>query len=217
MPNRPHNHRVKAGAQFPTDVDAGWKLGEQVALRIIEQAKKDGSDGKWTGTMNTDPARWRGDFPIGALTSTSKPLVLKTGDQFRPPPPPDFANDMKEMKNFKQDINTMHTAIHWANLTGFDIWTQVASLKMFEYRLDRDAPACARIYAILHTGFHDAAIAIMDAKYAYWGIRPDQYDSTYKALLFYATFSWLSFWACNCFFNGSNGIVEVLSGGRRIF
>jgi PAP2 superfamily len=27
------------------------------------------------------------------------------------------------------------------------------------------------------------AIAVFDAKYTYWGIRPDQYDSTYKPLI----------------------------------
>jgi hypothetical protein len=27
------------------------------------------------------------------------------------------------------------------------------------------------------------AIAVFDAKYAYWGIRPSQYDSTYKPLI----------------------------------
>jgi hypothetical protein len=56
-------------------------------------------------------------------------------------------------------------------------------MKMFEYRMMDDAPAVARIYTVLHTAYHDAAIAIMDAKYAYWGIRPDQYDTTYKPLI----------------------------------
>jgi hypothetical protein len=46
-----------------------------------------------------------------------------------------------------------------------------------------DAPKVARIYAVLHTTYHDAVIAIFDAKYAYWGIRPDQFDSTYSPLL----------------------------------
>jgi hypothetical protein len=77
----------------------------------------------------------------------------------------------------------MHTALHWANLSGIDIWTQLASQKIFENRLDRNTPACARIYSTLHVAFHDAAIAIMDAKYAYWGIRPVQYDTTYKPLI----------------------------------
>jgi membrane-associated phospholipid phosphatase len=31
---------------------------------------------------------------------------------------------------------------------------------------------------------HDAAIAIMDAKYAYWGIRPFQLDTTFRPLIF---------------------------------
>lgn len=176
--------RINAGVQFPTDAEAAWKLGEQVAMKVIEQAKKDGSDGKWTGSMNTDPKRWRGDFPVGAVAASFKPIVLKSGDQFRPPPPPDFANEMQEMKNFKQDFQSTHAALHWANLTGIDIWTQLASQKIFENRLDRNTPACARIYTTMNVAAHDAVIVIMDAKYAYWGIRPFQYDTTYKPLLF---------------------------------
>ena len=32
--------RINAGVQFKSDVDAGWKLGEQVAKEIIEKAKE---------------------------------------------------------------------------------------------------------------------------------------------------------------------------------
>jgi len=32
--------RIDAGVQYASDVDAGWKLGEQVARQIIEPAKK---------------------------------------------------------------------------------------------------------------------------------------------------------------------------------
>lgn len=176
--------RIDAGVQFPSDVQAGWKLGEQVAMKVIEQAKNDGSNGKWTGAMNTDPKRWRGETPVGAIAGNFKPIVLKTSDQFRPPPPPDFASDMLEIKNFKQDFYSMHTALHWANLSGPDIWTQIASQKIFENRLDRNTPACARIYTTLHVASHEAVIVIMDAKYAYWGIRPNQYDTTFKPLIF---------------------------------
>lgn len=59
----------------------------------------------------------------------------------------------------------------------------MASQKLFEYRMMDDAPAAARVYTVLHTAFHDMAIAVFDAKYAYWGIRPSQYDSTYKPLI----------------------------------
>lgn len=176
--------RINAGVQYPSDAEAGWKLGEQVAMKVIELAKKDGSDGKWNGTMNTDPKRWRGEVPVGATAAGFKPILLKSGDQFRPPPPPDFAKEMEEMKNFKQNFQSMHKALYWANLSGVDIWIQLASQKIFENRLDRDAPACARIYATLNVAMHEAVIVIMDAKYAYWGIRPAQYDTTYKPLLF---------------------------------
>jgi membrane-associated phospholipid phosphatase len=175
--------RINAGVQFPSDVEAAWELGEQVAMKVIEQAKKDGSDRKWTGTMNTDPKRWRGEVPVGAIVAGFKPIALRSADQFRPPPPPDFKNEMQEMKDFKHDFRSMNSAFHWANLTGFDIWTQLASQKIFEYRLDGNTPACARIYSTLNVALHDASIIIMDAKYAYWGIRPIQYDTTYKPLL----------------------------------
>ena len=67
--------------------------------------------------------------------------------------------------------------------SGPELWNDLASQKMFEYRMSDDAPAVARIYTVLNVAYHDAAIAIFDAKYAYWGIRPNQYDTTYKPLI----------------------------------
>lgn len=176
--------RVFAGVQFPSDVSAGWKLGEDVAARVIAEAKKDGSDIKWTGTMKTDPALWRGEYPVGIMTASWKPILLKSGNQFRPSAPPDFEKDMQDLKNFKQDFRSANLAYYWASRTGFDLWTELANQKIFEYRLDDNTPACARIYALLHVAIHDASIAIMDAKYAYWGIRPFQYDTTFHPIIF---------------------------------
>ena len=174
--------RIDAGVQFPSDVDAGWKLGGQVAKQIIEQAKNDGSAKVWDGKMNKDPKKWTGAYPMGITLSLFTPIVIKTADQFRPPPPPDFENDMKELKNFKQNFNSRYTAYFWAN-NGPELWNDLVSQKMFEYRMSDDAPAVSRIYTLLNTAFHDAIISVFDAKYAYWGIRPNQYDSTYKSLI----------------------------------
>ena len=174
--------RVYAGVQFPSDVEQGWKLGEQVAMLVIEQAKKDGSDIPWNGTMPKDPKLWQGKFPVGITAVGFKPLVLKSGNQFRPPAPPDFTDDMKAIKNFKQNFHTTNQALYWHSLTGFDYWTEQASKKIFEYHLDKNPLASAWIYTLLHVALHDAAIAIMDAKYAYWGIRPVQYDPEFKPL-----------------------------------
>ena len=174
--------RIDAGVQFQSDVDAGWKLGEQVAKEIIEKAKNDGSAIKWDGNMNKDPKKWTGAYPMGITLPLFTPIVIRSADQFRLPPPPDFENDMKELKNFKQIFNSRSLAYYWAS-HGPEIWNDLASQKMFEYRMSDDAPAVSRVYTVLNVAYHDAVIAIFDSKYTYWGIRPIQYDTTYKPLI----------------------------------
>ncbi|HEY0678753.1 MAG TPA: phosphatase PAP2 family protein [Chitinophagaceae bacterium] len=175
--------RINAGLQYPSDVKEGWRIGELVALKTIEKAKMDGADTPFKGQMPSKETLWRGDYPVGIHVKNHKPFVLTSGDQFRPAPPPDFAKDMKELKEFKRNINSDAIALRWAALSGIDIWTELASKKIFENRIDRNTPECARIYALLHTVIYDVSIAIMDAKYAYWGIRPDQYDKNFKPLI----------------------------------
>jgi membrane-associated phospholipid phosphatase len=175
--------RISAGVQFPSDTKAGWELGEQVAKKIIEKAKNDGSATVSNSVINKDPKKWTGKYPFGITLTSLLPIVMRSADQFRPQPPPDFKADMQELKNFKQTFKSTSLAYYWANHGGYDFWSDMASEKMFEYRMADNAPAAARIYAILHTAYHDATIAIFDAKYTYWGIRPDQYDTTYKPLL----------------------------------
>jgi len=174
--------RIYAGMQYPSDVADGWKLGEQVATLVIEQAKKDGSGRQWKGIMPNDPKLWHGPYPVGITAASFKPIVLKSPNQFRPPAPPDFGKDMQALKDFKRNFQTDELALRWHALSGLDYWTDLASKKMFEYHLDKNTPECARIYTLLHVSLHDAAIAIMDAKYAYWGIRPFQYDTTFTPL-----------------------------------
>jgi hypothetical protein len=174
--------RVNAGVQFPSDVEAGWKLGEQVASQIIEKAKNDGSATVWNGAKNKDAKKWTGSYPFGISLASYVPQVLRTPDQFRPAPPQDFENDMKELKSFKPTFKSRSLAYFWAN-NGPELWNDLVGQKMFENRISDDAPAAARIYSVLNVAYHDVAIAIMDAKYAYWGIRPNQYDTTYKPLI----------------------------------
>ncbi|MEJ7673871.1 MAG: hypothetical protein WKF59_14530 [Chitinophagaceae bacterium] len=119
---------------------------------------------------------------MGIKLPLMTPIALRSTDQFRPTAPPDFETEMKDLKNFKQTFKSRYLAYYWAN-SGAELYNEVASQKLFEYRMMDDAPAAARVYTVLHTAFHDMAIAVFDAKYAYWGIRPAQYDSTYKPLI----------------------------------
>jgi membrane-associated phospholipid phosphatase len=173
--------RIDAGVQYPSDAEAAWKLGEMVAKQIIEKAKNDGSAIQWKGEVNKDPKKWTGSYPFGITLVGYTPLVLKSASQFRPGPPPDFENEMKELKTFKQTGKTTYLAHYWANTA--DVWTDLANQKLFEYKMMDNTPEVARFYATLTSSYHEMAIAIMDAKYAYWGIRPNQYDSTYKPMI----------------------------------
>ncbi len=175
--------RIDAGVQYSSDIDAGWKLGEKVAKQIIEKAKNDGSSKQWDGNMNNDTKKWTGTYPFGITAATFIPIALNAPNQFRPLPPPNFENDMQELKDFKRNFESNSNAYYWANFGSPDYWSGIAAQKMFEYRMSDDAPEAARIYATLYIAYHDAVISIFDAKYAYWGIRTFQYDSTYKPLL----------------------------------
>jgi membrane-associated phospholipid phosphatase len=174
--------RIDAGVEFPSDVDSGWKLGERVANQIIEKAKNDGSGTPYKGDVNKDPKKWTGPLAMGITLASFTPMVIRSADQFRLPPPPDFERDMQELKSFKRTNRSNYIALYWAN-HGPGLWNDLASQKMFETRMMDDAAKAARVYTVLTVAYHDAAIAIFDSKYAYWGIRPDQYDTTYKPLI----------------------------------
>src|SRR4029079_3011705 len=136
----------------------------QVALQIIEKAKNDGSAKASDGAMNKDPKKWTGKYPMGITLGSFTPIVINSADQFRLPPPPDFENDMKELKNFKQSFKSASTAYYWAT-TGPELWFDLASKKLFEYRMSDDAPEVARVYTVLNVAYHEAVIAIFDSKY----------------------------------------------------
>jgi hypothetical protein len=52
--------------------------------------------------------------------------------------------------------------------------------KIFENNLHLNPPRAARINAVVNVTSYDAFVACWDAKYTYWGIRPNQYDTTFR-------------------------------------
>ena len=99
--------RLLAGVEYPSDVAAGLALGRAVGAKVIERAKSDGSDAKWTGTVPTEAGHWNGTNPILPMMGTWKPWVLKSGDELRPAAP--AAYDSPEMKNRAGNGGRNHT------------------------------------------------------------------------------------------------------------
>jgi len=169
--------RVAAGVAFPSDTRAGFELGKKIAEIEIEKTKDYVSTAVWDGKVPDKPGLWRGKFAMLPLAGKNKTVVLESGSEFRPAPPPDFAKEMEEMKNYKQTFRSLSNAFYWANQSWF---MDNLAKKIFENNLHLNPPRAACINAVVNVTSYDAFVACWDAKYTYWGIRPNQYDTTFR-------------------------------------
>lgn len=183
--------RLLAGVQYPSDVTAGLELGRAVAALVIERAKTDGSDARWTGSVPTEPGKWNGTNPILPQAANWKTWVLSSASELRPGPPPAYdspqmATEMAELRNFQRTPKTNADAFLWEYASGglrnYWFWNEQLNKKLLEYRLDANPPRVARAYAIWSLAFYDAGVACWDTKYAYWQIRPFQLDPNWRPL-----------------------------------
>lgn len=172
--------RVAAGMAFPSDTRAGFELGKKIAAIEIEHTKDFVNKKAWDGKIPEGAQRWRGEDPMFPLAGLNKTVVLTNASQFRPGPPPDFTKEMEEIKNQKPTFRSMSNAFFWASQ---DFWGDQLTKKLFEYNLHLNPPKAAQLYAIAGVTAYDAFAACWDAKYAYWGIRPNQYDTTYQPVI----------------------------------
>ena len=177
--------QVYAGLNYWSDYTAGMELGKQVAARVIERARTDGSDAVWTGTVPTGNCMWTGTNPGNVTGPTWRTLLLSSASEFRPPPPPAcdsdiMVNQIAEVRNYPRSFTAFATnekAMWWQGPQGLNSWPyDYASKWMFEDRLDQNPPRVARAYALIASAFYDAFIASQDGKFAYWYIRPSQLD-----------------------------------------
>jgi membrane-associated phospholipid phosphatase len=171
--------RIAAGVSFPSDTSAGFALGKRIAEIEIEHTKTYMPKNNWDGKMPQEPGKWKGN-PMFPLAGKGKTVVLDSSSEFRPGPPPDFAKDMEELKKFKPTFRSMSNAFYYAGQP-----EDVLTKKIFEYNIHLNPPRAARIYSIASIGMYDGFLSCWDAKYTYWGIRPDQYDTTFRPVLFF--------------------------------
>jgi hypothetical protein len=172
--------RVAAGVQYASDTKAGFELGKKIAEIAIAKTKGYVPATKWDGKMPGEPGMWKGSNPFSPLLGAWKTLVLASGSQLRPPPPPEYKKEMEELRAFKPTFRSTANAFFYAVQP---YWPDLAERKILEYNLHLNPPRAARIYALRSIALYDAFIACWDAKYAYWGTRPDQYDTTYRPVL----------------------------------
>jgi hypothetical protein len=180
--------RLQAGAEFPSDIEAGRQIGRRVAALAIARGKSDGSDAVWRGSIPEGPGNWKGTNPIAPAAGTWQLWVLSSASELRPPAPPAFDSEqtkaaLAELKTFARTPRTNHRATFWevnGGARAHTLWNELARAKLLE---NGTAPAAsARVLAALNIALLDAGIACWDAKYAYWYIRPSQLDAELKPL-----------------------------------
>jgi membrane-associated phospholipid phosphatase len=181
MAQRAMGSRIAAGTAYPSDTRAGFELGKRIAEKEIGHTRDYTCKIPWNGKRPEGAGIWNGK-PMLPQAGSNKTVVLDSSSQFRPGPPPDYTKDMAELKAFKPTFRSMANAFYWASQ---DFWFEVLNKKIFEYNLNLDPPAAARLYAITAIGQYDAFTACWDAKYTYWGTRPDQYDTAFRPVLIY--------------------------------
>ncbi|AEE47972.1 phosphoesterase PA-phosphatase related protein [Haliscomenobacter hydrossis DSM 1100] len=180
MAQRMMASRIAAGVVFPSDTRAGFELGKKIAEKEIKHTKDFTNKKVWDGKMPTQAGLWKGKYAVLPLAGLNKTVVLDSSSQFRPGPPPDFAKDMEELKKYKPSFSSIANAFHFASES---VWEDLLEKKIFENNLHLNPPRAARIYAIAAVGIYDGFTACWDAKYTYWGTRPDQYDTTFQPVL----------------------------------
>jgi membrane-associated phospholipid phosphatase len=183
--------RLFAGANYPSDVAAGLALGREVAARVIERGRADGSAAAWSGRVPAEQGRWRGEQPILPQAGRWRPWLLARPDALRPPPPPApdsprMISEIEEVRTVERTPRRIAAALFWEHAAGgsrsYQFWNEQLSRALLESRRDHDAPWSARAYAMTNVALYDAAVACWDAKYAYWAIRPDQLDPRVRPL-----------------------------------
>jgi membrane-associated phospholipid phosphatase len=165
----------------------GTRVGARVAEQLIRLRSFDGSAatpppfvaGNQPGDYRPTPP----NFPAPVFTNWGSvtPFVLRSGQQFRPGPPPPvtsaaYAEALNEVKSLGQDSSTTRTADQtaagkfWASAPIWNTWNQVAqNLAVTRHAsLERTAT----VFANLDLALADATIGLYDAKYHYLVWRP---------------------------------------------
>lgn len=180
--------RIIAGMAYPSDVEAGIALGRAVARQVIQRGLSDGSDAAWNGEMSKSESAWRPTpprrvkQPFDPMAGRWRTWVLRSGDQFRPGPPPAlgsaaFSRDLQELRRMPvtRTLEQTTAARWWATDAPSARWELFA---LEEVQRSRLAPLrAARAHALISVAMYDAFVACWDAKFHYGLMRPITADS----------------------------------------
>jgi membrane-associated phospholipid phosphatase len=166
------------------------EFGRAVADGVIAMREQDGWNAAGTSRTGTAPGQWRPTPPdflpaMDPQWASMEPFVLTRPSQFRPfgPPPPGSAAfsaaraavaSLGAARSATRTAEQTEIAHYWSDAIGTYApaghWNAIAARIVAPMQLGM--PAEAEMFTELNVGIADAAIAMADAKYAYWSWRP---------------------------------------------
>jgi hypothetical protein len=168
----------------------GIAVGRFVAEQTLISRVTDGANAVVNYTAGSAPGDWRPTPPNFAPAQTPQwpfvtPFALKSGSQFRPPPPPALTsaaytaafNETKDFGRVDSSVRTpaqTEVAKFWEGKAGTPqvpgYWNEIAQSAAISQgnTLDQNA----RLFAQLNVALADAVIGHFDAKYTYNRWRP---------------------------------------------
>jgi membrane-associated phospholipid phosphatase len=187
--------RLWAGANYPSDVEAGLALGQAIGKRAVARGKADGSDAKWDGSGRlTGEGTWQPtppkfvETPVEPLGGTWQTWVLPSGDAVRPAPPPEYGSPLWQAQLEAVQEATSSRTLEQVRIIRY--WDDKGPFRSFtEYALDLierdglDDAHTARALALMSVAQADAVIAVWDSKYTWWTERPITADPDLDMLL----------------------------------
>ncbi len=165
----------------------GIRVGDIVAERLVGVRSSDGSAaipppfvaGNQPGSYRPTPP----NFPAPVFTNWGSitPFVLRSGQQFRPAPPPPitsvaYARALNQVKSLGQDSSTTRTtdqttlAKFWGAAPIWNVWNEIA--QRLAVARHANLERTVTVFANLDLALADATIGLYDAKYHYLVWRP---------------------------------------------
>lgn len=177
--------RLKAGANFRSDIEAGLKLGEAVAQQILARMASDGSDQPQTGNLPASAEAWGNAKAMEPHAGSWKTWLLDSGSQFRLGAPegansPELQAELAEVQREVASLPQYPWKLEQARYWNFDvpaiIWSKKAQKLSKLY--GHSTPQTARTLAVLAAIEADTFIACWDSKYTIRRPRPSDLDPT---------------------------------------
>lgn len=190
---------LMSGNILPSDLDIVEALGRKIAEEVISERLSDGAaTADKFEPLSIKENIWKPDpfqpNPQAPSWGKVSPWLLKSGEQFRPVPPPEYNSAefqlaLDEVYQVQQTITHEQLAIaeFWADNPGTFTppghWNLIASELITKYKLS--SVEAGHIFATLNMAMMDASIGCWDAKYYYLVVRPWQADNRIKGLVGY--------------------------------